>query len=86
MSKTKFRKPSKYCERVFNAIKIKKSITCQKFGSRKFLQIANKVLNKSYSAIVLLCLMVLKSCPLHQTRQRCEIFSENPKLFGEILT
>ena len=56
-SKVKFRQASNHCKRVLEftnfayAIKTKKPITSQKFGSWDFWQIANRVLNKNKSTI-----------------------------------
>ena len=55
-SKVKFRQASNRCKRVLEAAKLayaktKESFTSQKFGSRDFWRIANRVLNKGKSAI-----------------------------------
>lgn len=49
--KVKFRQAGNCCKKVFEASKIayannKKSITCQRLGSRDFCGIVNRVLNK----------------------------------------
>ena len=65
-SKVKFRQASNHCKRVLEAAKLayatktKESITSQKLGSWDFWRIANSVLNKGKSAII-----------LYSTGQRC---------------
>ena len=78
-SKRKFRQASNHCKRVLEAVnlayanKTKESATSQKLGSRDFWRIANRVLNKSKSAIP----------PLFNGPEVLSFASDKAKLFAE---
>ena len=86
-SKVKFKQASNCCKRVIEAAKLtyanktKESITSQKLGSRDFWRIANSVLNKGKSAILLLFTgLEMLSSASDKAKLFAENFSKNSNL------